>query len=452
MLGEMSAAFPLWQSIQSEEELPFNGVVQVMREAAVFGYDSDAPDWLNLGQGQPEVGEIPGAPPRVRRLDLTERDSEYGPLNGCTSLRLAVADFYNRTYRAHSASKYSAENVAIVAGGRLALSRVFAAFSGGNFGYHTPDYPAFEDILHRQRERLSSVPLRAASCRAWRISAEDLDRAMQAQNLSGYVFSNPCNPTGELVEGDELGAYVRLARRRQCLLIVDEFYSQYVFKENGGPAQTSVSAAGHLADVEQDPVVIVDGLTKNFRYPGWRIAWVVGPRQIIDALARVASSLDGGAPVALQGAAVEVVGNHVAGREGTAIREHFAAKRSLMRGSLQKLGLTMCGSGRGTFYVWASVADLPPHVNTARKFVRIALDQQVIVVPGDCFDLEPGRPRARPSELETWVRFSFGPESSKLIRALDRLRSAILVEPHTGAAAFASAIAGAPSDIRRSRI
>jgi hypothetical protein len=100
-------------------------------------------DWSNLGQGAPEVGEIPNAPPRLTSIPLPTDSLEYAPTTGVkgnqlsmdlsfffslhrTELRAAVANLYNHTYRQGKASQYTYENVCIVPGGRAGLSRVAA--------------------------------------------------------------------------------------------------------------------------------------------------------------------------------------------------------------------------------------------------------------------------------------------------------------------------------------
>ena len=68
-----------------------------------------------------------------------------------------------------------------------------------------------------------------------------------------------------------------------------------------------VSAARYVEDVDRDPVVLFDGLTKNWRYPGWRVTWTVGPRQVIEAVASAGSFLDGGGSKPLQRAAIPLL-------------------------------------------------------------------------------------------------------------------------------------------------
>jgi hypothetical protein len=62
--------------------IPYMGVIYVVAEAMKFGFRNGHPDWCNLGQGQPEVGEIEGAPPRITEIQMTPGDHAYGPIGG----------------------------------------------------------------------------------------------------------------------------------------------------------------------------------------------------------------------------------------------------------------------------------------------------------------------------------------------------------------------------------
>ncbi len=97
-----------------------------------------------------------------------------------------------------------------------------------------------------------------------------------------------------------------------------------------------------------------------------------------------------------------------------------------MVAGLEKLGVTIDRAPEGTFYVWGSVADLPDGLSDGRSFFRAALDHQVIVVPGEFFDVNPGKRRAhRASRFRHHVRFSFGPSEAVLVRALGRLEAMV---------------------------
>ena len=97
--------------------------------------------------------------------------------------------------------------------------------------------------------------------------------------------------------------WVELARGLDCALLIDEFYSHYVWTTDPR-APAPMSAAAHVRDVNKDPVILFDGLTKNWRYPGWRVTWTVGPRSVIDAVSSAGSFLDGGGSKPLQRAAL----------------------------------------------------------------------------------------------------------------------------------------------------
>lgn len=80
---------------------------------------------------------------------------------------------------------------------------------------------------------------------------------------------------------------VEMSRENDILMIMDEFYSHYLYPENekGEPVfGETVSSAKYVENVDEDPVVIINGLTKNWRLPGWRMCWVVGPKEVVDAL------------------------------------------------------------------------------------------------------------------------------------------------------------------------
>jgi aspartate/methionine/tyrosine aminotransferase len=80
----------------------------------------------------------------------------------------------------------------------------------------------------------------------------------------------------------------------------------------------------------------------------------------------------------------------------------------------------------GTFYVWGSVRNLPAPLADGMSFFRAALEQKVIVVPGEFFDVNPGKRRAgRVSRFKDYVRFSFGPSMETLERALGRLEGLV---------------------------
>lgn len=402
-------------------DVPYMGVIYVVAEAVKLGFTNGHPDWCNLGQGQPEVGDMAGAPPRISSVEMRPEDHAYGPLEGTLEMREAVAAHYNRLYRKDKKSRYGPKNVCVAQGGRLALTRALAALGSVNVGYQNPDYTAYEDMLTLHLSRLGAVPLATRPEDGFALRAADLERAAREQGLGAFILSNPCNPTGACVAGDDLAGLVRVARERRVTLLLDEFYSHFVYTDDGRPGSGPVSGAEFVDDVERDPVVLFDGLTKSFRYPGWRVGWAVGPAAMMESLARTASSIDGGPSRIAQRAALKALEPAYADQETAALRQGFAKKRNLMTARLREMGIRCAMEPRGTFYCWASIAGLEPPFDDATVFFRRALERKVMTVPGEFFDVNPGKRRPGPSPYRQWMRFSFGPPMDNVEMGLDRL-------------------------------
>jgi len=411
-------------TIHAFRSVPRTGVIFVTTEAAKLGYRSDDPDWCNLGQGQPETGPLPGAPARVSKVEVDVDDQEYAPVAGVGELRDAIANLYNRLYRRGMRSQYSAENVSVSGGGRVSLTRAAASLGHVNLGHFLPDYTAYEELLDVFKA-FTAIPILLEGERGYGFSVEDLRREVRGRGLSALLLSNPCNPTGKLIQGDDLARWVGVAREEDCALLIDEFYSHYVWA--GRPGQLPIeSAARYVEDVDRDPVVLFDGLTKNWRYPGWRVTWTVGPRKVIDAVASAGSFLDGGGSKPLQRAAIPLLEDEHVVAETQAIQRVFREKRDRMVSRLERMGIRTDRAPEGTFYVWGRVDGLPPPLSDGMGFFRAALAKKVITVPGEFFDVNPGKRRSqRVSRFRSHVRFSFGPSLETIDAACNRLADLI---------------------------
>jgi aspartate/methionine/tyrosine aminotransferase len=409
------------KAVHAFRDVPRTGVIYVMAEASAAGYRAGDPEWTNLGQGQPETGELPGAPDRVDHIPISIDDDEYAPVPGIWELREAVADHYNRRYRRGMPTQYSAENVSISSGGRAALTRLAASLGSIHLGHFLPDYTAYEELLGLFRLFIP-IPILLDPDRGYDFSLTELEREVNGRGLSALLLSNPCNPTGHVIRGERLRGWVELGRRLDCSLILDEFYSHFVW----GADQAPVTAARYVEDVEKDPVVIVNGLTKNWRYPGWRVAWTLGPKDVIDRVASSGSFLDGGGCRPLQRAAIPLLDDEATDAEIAAVQSTFGKKRDLLLSRLGQMGIRTDRPPGGTFYVWGNVSDLAGSMNDGMSFFRQALEHKVITVPGEFFDVNPGRRRAdRPSRFRSHIRFSFGPPIEQLKKGLDRLEAMV---------------------------
>ncbi len=411
-------------TIPAFRSVPRTGVIYVTTEAGRRGYRPGDPDWCNLGQGQPDTGDLPGAPPRVNTVPVDVSDLEYAPVAGLWEAREAIASLYNRLYRRGMPSQYTAENVCLSGGGRAALTRAAASLGSVNLGHFLPDYTAYEELLDVFKA-FTAIPILLEGERGYAFTHEDLRREVQGRGLSALLFSNPCNPTGKLVQGDELARWVGVAREQECVLLIDEFYSHYIWTARPGHLPVE-SATRYVEDVNKDPVVVFDGFTKNWRYPGWRMTWTIGPRQVIEAVSSAGSFLDGGGSRPLQRAALALLDEKHVVAETQAINSAFREKRDRFHSRLERLGIRTDRAPDGTFYVWGNLSGLPPPLNDGMGFFRAALEQKIICVPGEFFDVNPGKRRARSSRFRTYVRLSFGPPMDVLDKALERLEALVL--------------------------
>ena len=205
-----------------------------------------------------------------------------------------------------------------------------------------------------------------------------------SRGTSVILTSNPRNPTGHVVANPELAEIQNICRDR-ATLIMDEFYGGYNYTSDCDG--TTVSSAENVEDVNEDDVIIIDGLTKRFRLPGWRIAWIVGPKEFISAIGSCGSYLDGGANVPFQEAAIPMLEPSLVRKEMIALQKHFKEKRDYVIKRLTEIGFTFTKDTipQSTFYIWLDLSNLPAGLNDGLNFFQRCLDEKVIVVPGSTY-------------------------------------------------------------------
>ena len=401
------------------------GAIYVSAEATKRGWSSEQDIWCNLGQGQPETGPLPGAPSRLTCSAFELSDYDYAPIPGLPELREAVAALYNRLFRRGLPSQYTAENVAIAGGGRTALTRTIAALGTLNLGHFLPDYTAYEEILELFRH-VTPIPILLSAKCSYEFNNLDFRREIIGRGLGAVLLSNPSNPMGKLTSGHQLLKLIETGRDLECTLLLDEFYSHYIWRRPKEEPLPIVSGARWIEDVNKDPVVIFDGLTKNWRYPGWRVSWVLGPQNVIKSIGNAGSFLDGGASRPMQKSAIELLNPDDTLREARAIQKTFLPKRDLLIRKCQEIGLEIDREPDGTFYIFASLRKLSPHISDGMTFFRTALERNTIVVPGIFFDINPGQRRPpHHCRFGENIRLSFGPPIECIREGMNRLQEII---------------------------
>ncbi|KAL3290827.1 aminotransferase class I and II [Colletotrichum asianum] len=398
------------------------GVVWCTERAAEYGFLEDPDSWANLGQGAPEVeDDIAGCFPRPTTIDISMAGREYGPTAGIKPLREAVANLYNVMHRQGKQSQYTWENVAIVPGGRAGLIRIAAILGNSYLSFFLPDYTAYNEMLSLFKN-FSAIPVPLAEEDGYHIHPDRISEEI-SRGSSVILTSNPRNPTGRVVANPELAEIQDICRGR-ATFISDEFYSGYNYTSNCDGS--TISAAENVEDVDEDDVLIIDGLTKRFRLPGWRIAWILGPKEYIKAIGSCGSYLDGGANHPFQEAAIPMLDPTLVKEEMVFLQKHFRDKRDYVVRRLREMGFVIKYVPDSTFYLWLNLEGLPDAISDGLNFFQACLEEKVIVVPGIFFDLNPSRRRDLfDSPCHHFVRFSYGPKMETLKNGLDGIERVV---------------------------
>lgn len=394
------------------------GVLWTTDRAAERGYTATNPNWVNFGQGMAQNADIPGCFKRPQTITFSTESREYGPTSGIKELRQAIANLYNEHYRKGKESQYTWENVNIAPGGRAALTRIAAILGDAYLSFFLPDYTAYAEMLSLFKN-FAPIPVPLYETDGYKIDLKIIKNELN-RGVSAILTSNPRNPTGQAMTREELKEFHNMCRKK-CLLIMDEFYSRYYYD---GELGDSISSASEVEDVNKDPVLIIDGMTKFFRLPGWRIAWVVGPKDYINALSSAGSYLDGGCNHPFQEAAIGFLKPDLVKQETIALQRCFKAKRDFCLDRLEKMGFQFKVKPNSTFYIWVDLSHLPGKLSNCLGFFHEALHEEVIVVPGIFFDLNPLSFRElTDSEMYSYIRISYGPEMEKCVEGMKRIET-----------------------------
>ncbi|MBE22580.1 MAG: aminotransferase [Gemmatimonadetes bacterium] len=218
------------------------------------------------------------------------------------------------------------------------------------------------------------------------------------------VVNTPNNPTGRVLDQDELDAIAGLCMKHDLLAITDEIYEHIYYEGKHIPMATM--------DGMRDRTITLSGLSKTFSVTGWRIGTIIAPPDLTKAIRKVHDFLTVGAPAPLQEACA--VGLNELGEDYYSSMIHdYQDRREILYKALKDSGFK-CNKPEGAYYILADFSDLSDETDDV--FSRIlARDAKVSPVPGSSFH--------SPGELgNSLVRFAFCKREETLIEAGDRLR------------------------------
>jgi len=300
--------------------------------------------------------------------------TKYAPASGVPELRAAVAHRYREDFRV----AFAPEEVTVAVGGKQALALLYQAIldRGSEIVVPIPAWPTFAEAAHVVGATPVFVPL--AGRDGFHVTARAVAEAVTPKTRA-VVVNSPSNPTGAVVEPEELLRLARLARRHGFWLVYDDTYAHLVFRPGGPPALQEVkdAADGHL--------VVVGTMSKTYCMTGWRVGWVVGPKALAEACTALNShSVQGPATFSQIAAAEALTAPQDVVRQMAA---EYRRRRDLVHPALAAIPGVTCGKPEGGFYVFPDVSrclsrEVPDTVALAAKLLA---EESVAVVPGEGF-------------------------------------------------------------------
>jgi aspartate aminotransferase len=300
--------------------------------------------------------------------------TKYTPAAGLPALREAVA----QRYRDGWGAPFLPEQVTITVGGKQALALLYMAIldRGSEVVVPTPCWPTFAEAARIAGGTPALLPLSEKT--GFRLTARVLKRAIGPRTRAVLVNS-PCNPTGAVVDPDELVAIARVARRHGLFLIFDDTYSHLIFRDGGEPALDAV------AEAAGENLVVTGTMSKAYCMTGWRVGWVIGSRPLAAACAALNShSVQSTATFSQVAAAQALAGPQDAVR---ALAAEYRGRRDFMQPKIDALPGVVCPPPEGSFYLFPNVKrhlskEMP---DTVTLGTRLLEEKAVAVVPGEGF-------------------------------------------------------------------
>jgi N-succinyldiaminopimelate aminotransferase len=354
---------------------------------------------VNLGQGFPDE-DGPAVIVEAAVDAMRSGHNQYAPLPGVPSLREAIA--------AHQRRRYGLEvdpdaEVQVTFGATEALAATTLAFVGpaDEVVMLDPAYDSYEPVVERAGGTVRRIPLKPPD---WRVEAEAVELAVTTATRM-LLLNSPHNPTGRVLDIEELELLADACRRRDLIAATDEVYEHLVYDGRHVPLATLPGM--------RERTVTISSLGKTHSLTGWKVGWASGPPELIGRLRAVKQFLTfaGGTP--LQHAAA--VGLTLPDRDVARLADALRSKRDRLAAGLSEAGFAVLPTA-GTYFLNADARPLGEE-DAAALCLRLPHEAGVVAIPVSAFSGEPDRP------LRSIVRFAFCKRDDVLEEGIARLRA-----------------------------
>lgn len=351
-------------------------------------------DVISLGVGEPDFQ----TPWQIRKAGINSLErgrTKYTSNWGIAELRQEISRYLERKYDI----KYHPEHeVLVTVGGSEAIDGAVRAVvaPGDEVIIPQPSYVCYEPIT----QLAGGVPviLETKAENDFKITPDEL-RALITPKTKVLILPYPCNPTGAVMEREDLEKIADVLRDKNIVVISDEIYSELTF---GGKSHCSIASI----DGMWERTVTVNGFSKSFSMTGWRLGYACGPQPIMEQITKIHQFAIMCAPTTSQFAAIEALKN---GDEAVAAMiEEYDRRRRLMVSGFNKLELT-CREPKGAFYAFPCIKSTG--LSSEDFCERLLKEKHVALVPGTAFG----------NSGEGFVRASYCYSAEHIIKALARI-------------------------------
>jgi len=334
---------------------------------------------IGYGAGEPDFPTPAHIVEAAAQACYNPANHKYTPTAGLPELREAIVAKSLRD----SGLVTTANQVLVTNGGKHAVATALMTLvdPGDEVLIPAPYWTTYPEAVYLARG--VAVPVPTSEAHGFRVTVEELEKARTPQTKV-LIFVSPSNPTGAVVAPDDVAAIGRWAADHDIWVLCDEIYEHLTY---GDARHVSLPVA---APELGDRWVVVNGVAKTYAMTGWRIGWMIGPKDVMDAAVNYQSQTTSNISNISQRAAVAALTGDLSAVAD--MRSAFDRRRQTMTSMLNAIDGVQCAIPEGAFYCFPNVTGLLGRplggrvASTSAELAEVLLETiQIAVVPGEAF-------------------------------------------------------------------
>lgn len=361
-----------------------------------FDIVAEMDDVISLGVGEPDFD----TPWHIRDegiYSLEKGRTFYTSNSGLKELRMEIAAYLQRT---QGLEYHYLSQIFVTVGGSEAIDLAMRAMinPGDEVLIPQPSYVSYEPCVVMADGKPVVIELKEEN--QFRLTPEELEAAITPKTKI-LVMPFPNNPTGAIMEREDLEKLVPIIEKHDLFVVSDEIYGELTY---GGKKHVSIAALPGM----QERTILINGFSKAYAMTGWRLGYACGPKEVIRQMVKIHQYCIMCAPTTSQYAAVEALRN--GDEDVRRMRESYDERRRFVLFTLKEMGLP-CFEPEGAFYVFPCIREFGM---TSDEFATNLLkEEKVAIVPGTAFG----------NCGEGYLRISYAYSIESLKKALRRLEN-----------------------------